>query len=217
MMLPLLIASAFGIIVFSFNIFFIDNQKKNSTAAADLLLPNFNLDATKAEAAKKPETKKTETKKPETKNTETKKTEAKKPDPIKLAVPVRGSQSQLPAVTKTEPVNQARSNNEVRPAPVREQVNTARTEPSRNTSPNNTKAQDWSIQAGAFSIESSAAKVKDKIVQLGYDARVIKTGTDKPLFRVIVTPGNSRAAPNDALKRLSSIGIDGFVVASGRP
>ena len=216
-MLPLLIASAFGIIVFSFNIFFIDNQKKNSTAAADLLLPNFNLDATKAEAAKKPETKKTETKKPETKNTETKKTEAKKPDPIKLAVPVRGSQSQLPAVTKTEPVNQARSNNEVRPAPVREQVNTARTEPSRNTSPNNIKAQDWSIQAGAFSIESSAAKVKDKIVQLGYDARVIKTGTDKPLFRVIVTPGNSRAAPNDALKRLSSIGIDGFVVASGRP
>ena len=217
-MLPLLIVSAFGIIVFSFNIFFIDYQKKNSAAAADLLLPNLNLEAAKAEAAKKPEVKKTETKKTETKKTEVKKPEVKKTDNIQLAIPVGVSQPMLPAVTKTEPVNQARSNNDVKPAPVREQNNTARIEPSRNVSPNsNIKVQEWTIQAGAFSIESSATKVKDKIVQLGYEARVIKTGTDKPLFRVMVSPGSSRSAPNDALKRLNANGIEGYIVMSGRP
>jgi len=179
-MLPLLLASAFGIIVFSLNIFITDNQKKNPQAEANSILPKLNLDAAKAEAAK---------------------SEVKKTDNTRLPVPIGGGQSQRPAI---------------KPAPAKEQVNTTRTEPPKNVSSNaNAKEQNWSIQAGAFSIESSAVKVKDKIAQLGYDARVVKTGMDKPLFRVMVSPGNSRTAPNDALKKLNSIGIEGYIV-SGR-
>ena len=62
-------------------------------------------------------------------------------------------------------------------------------------------------------MESSAAQIRDKITPLGYDVKIVKTGTDKPLFRVMVSPGNSGAASGDALKKINSIGIQAIIIS----
>jgi cell division protein FtsN len=46
---------------------------------------------------------------------------------------------------------------------------------------------------------------------------IVKTGATKPLYRIMVSPGNSGANPNDALKKLKSNGIDGYITKTERP
>ncbi|MCL1941912.1 MAG: SPOR domain-containing protein, partial [Synergistaceae bacterium] len=218
------------------------NQNKNAASAGNSAPAKLAIDAKKAEAAKveafktetvkaeavkteiaepKPAAAKTETAKTETAKTETIKTEAAKTNNAPLAVPVGGIQSQsaeiknAETVKKPETANAAKPNNESKPAAGKEQPKPVRIEPPKNTSPG-VQSQNWVIQAGAFSMESSAAQIRDKIAPLGYDVKIVKAGTDKPLYKVMVSPGNSRAAPNDALKKINSIGIEGYIIG-GRP
>jgi cell division protein FtsN len=184
-MLPLLLASTLGIVIFSFNIFFVNNkdnlisydlsreQNRNvradananlnsAASAADFVSPSINDKA---------------------------RTDVKKTSNVGTPAPVGINQAPRTLAKKTAPVSNP---------------------------PPNAKTQSWQIQAGAFSVETSAAKIKDKIIPLGYNVEIIKAGTEKPLFKVMVSVGKSGATPNDALNKIKSIGIDGYIVGAGR-
>ena len=191
-MLPFLLASALGIVLFSFNIFFVNynkNQAVNNSSAvqqsrpagADARVnPNQNRTAPIAATPALPSP---------TEPAETART---------AAVPVGGVRSQQSAEARA-PREQVAAGSGARNAPA----------------PTRAETQNWSIQAGAFSAESSAVQIKNKIEPLGYGVRIVKTEAQRPLFRVMVSPGNSRDAPGDALKKLNSIGIEGYII-SGR-
>lgn len=199
-MLPFLFASVFGIIIFGINIFFVNSNvtyavdyglsvnSQSKSARADRVNTNSGSTAPVAESKKNLKEASSDLKSP--KNYSTAKTGAQKVNNnLRETVSARRIQSQNTEVKRTG-----------------SSVNVV----------SNTKTQNWLIQAGAFSIESSAVRVKNKIASLGYGVEIIKTGTEKPLFKVVVSAGNSGAAPNDALKKLSSVGIEGYIIA-GRP
>jgi len=197
-MLPFLLASVCGIIIFGFNIFFVNNNKAYAVnnglsvkSQNKISIANANASSGLAVAAP-----------------------GQNIQQGSLASGDLSSQNkQVPA--KPEPGN---VNNVT--VPVREnnsrRVEVNKTGTSTNVLSQN-RTQNWLIQAGAFSIESSAVKIKDKIVLLGYSVEIVKSGAAKPLFRVIVSAGNSGADPNDALKKLKSNGIDGYITKAERP
>ena len=199
-MLPFLVASVFGIIIFGINIYFVNSNityavdhslstsSQNKSAQTNTPKANSGLAAPVAEQKKNIGGASSDIKSP--KSVSDAKTGAQKANNnSRETVPATGIQSQKTEVKKTGA--------------------------SANVA-SQTKTQNWLIQAGAFSIESSAVRVKNRITTLGYGVEIIKTGTEKPLFKVVVSAGNSGAAPNDALKKLSSIGIEGYIIA-GRP
>jgi cell division protein FtsN len=202
-MLPFLLASACGIIIFSFNIFFVNHnynkafavsydfssKSQNRNAMAGKVHENSGLVAPTARPRFQGRNFRSASGDLNLlQNQNTAKNEAKKNNNVAATVPA-GNQLQRAEIKKTEP--------------------------SVNVS-THAKTQNWLIQAGAFSIESSAVRIKDRIVPLGYSVEIVKTGTEKPLFKVIVSAGNSGASPNDALKKLNSVGIGGYIIA-GRP
>jgi len=182
-MLPLLLASALGIVFSGFNIIFYYNSNTNS---APIVSQNSNVrtDAAHANLRKASADVVSPRQNPDTARTATGTT-----NNVRVAVPVSRAQPQRTEVRRTEP--------------------------AVNVSPP-ARTQGWSIQAGAFTIESSAVRIKERVESMGYNARIVKSGTDKPLFRVIVSAGNSGASPDDALKRMNSAGIEGYIV-SRRP
>jgi len=184
-MLPLLLASALGIVVSGFNILI--GYKNHSVKSVPAISQNTNVRADAAHANLKSVS-------------------------FDLAFPVSN-----PIVVNTE----AGRTNNVRTNNVRTTAPTARVQPQRETVrktqpvtnvPPPARPQSWLIQAGAFSIESSAARIKERIETMGYDARIVKLETDKPVFRVLVSAGNSGASPDDALRRIKSAGIEGYIV-----
>jgi cell division protein FtsN len=201
-MLPLLLASALGIIIFSFNIFFVNYNKtdadyslliksQNKNVRTDVARMNSSVAVPIAESKyqhKDSRLASVDLASPKL-NLDKVKVETKRVNNVGAVAPAARIQSQRAEIKKTETVVHVSSR---------------------------VKTQNWLIQAGAFSIEPSAVKIKNKIVPLGYNVKIVKTGTDKPLFKVMVSAGSSGAAPNDALKKLSSIGVDGYIIA-GRP
>jgi cell division protein FtsN len=197
-MLPFLIASVFGIVIFGCNIIFVNynathaidynlsKDAQNRYAPAEGAHANSGFAAPVAEPKKSSKRASGDSSSPKILNAA--KSEAQNVNNLRVNDPARGIQSQAQA-KKTGPSVNALSH---------------------------TKTQNWLIQAGAFSIESSAVKVKNRIASLGYNVEIIKTGTEKPLFKDVVSAGNSGAASGDALRRLSSIGIDGYII-TGRP
>ena len=198
-MLPFMLASIFGIIVFGINILFVNSNvtyavehsllinSQSKSASLDKVHANTGLPPV-AEPKKNSRRVSDDLKSP--KSPSAVKTEAQKVNNnTRVNVPAAGIQPKNAEVKKT-----GSSTNVISHA----------------------KTQSWLIQAGAFSIESSAVRVKNRIASLGYGVEIIKTGTEKPLFKVVVSAGNSGAAPNDALKKLSSIGIEGYII-TGRP
>jgi len=218
-MLPFLLASACGIIIFGFNIFFV-NYNKAHAVSYGLSIKSQNNSAKVGAAhanpglvvpAAGPKFQRRDLRSASgdlglPKNTRTAKTEDRKNNNV-AAIPA-GNQPQRTEAKKTEPAPNVSAENQ----PLRTEVKKIEPAPVSPTA----GTQNWVIQAGAFSIESSAIKVKEKIVPLGYKVEILKTGTEKPLFKVMVSAGNSGATPSDALKRLKSNGIDGYITA-GRP
>ena len=240
-MFPFLLASIVGIIVFGFNILSVNNKAQaannlpvaaqnmgaqadttarmnpiSAVAAANPVSQN-ETNAASAESVPSrlnftsstdpvPRRLSVEPAKAEPVKVEPVKAEPAKIEPVK-AEPVKAEPAKTVA-TRTAAVPVGGAQTQSSPTPTREQAarDTARNTPARAT------AQNWSIQAGAFSIESSAIQIRDKITPLGYAAVITRTGTDRPLFKVMVSPGNSRDAPNEALRRLSLIGVEGFIV-----
>jgi cell division protein FtsN len=197
-MLPFLLASVFGIIISGFNIFFANNSKIYAVGKGlSIRSQNMNVRASAADVnsvltgAAAGQQSQQGNIRPASgnlispKNQIAAKTEAQKTNNVRVTVPVEDNKSQRSEVNKTETSINASSN---------------------------IKTQNWLIQAGAFSIESSAVNIKNKIVSLGYNVEIVKTGTAKPLFKVMVSAGNSKDVPNDALKKLNSIGVEGYIV-----
>jgi len=198
-MLPFLLASVFGIIIFGFNIFFVNynkayalnnsvsNNSQNRNVSAGSARVNSGLPVETVDPKRNTKPSSVDSYSQENKNAV--KTEVQQVNNnVKTAVAGR-TQTQRAPVKKESPSANALSQ---------------------------AKKQNWLIQAGAFSLEPSAVKVKNKIVSLGYGVEIIKTGTEKPLYKVVVSAGNSGAAPNDVLKKLNSVGIEGYIIA-GRP
>jgi cell division protein FtsN len=200
-MLPFLLASVFGIIIFSFNIFFINNKvhtvnsglsvKSQNKISQTSIKANSGLDNAITRLNSEQGSKTPVTRDLSSRNKQVAvKPEAQNLKNVRATVPARENNSQRVEVNKT------------------------------GTSINvlsQTKTQNWLIQAGAFSIESSAVKIKDKIALLGFGVEIVKTGAAKPLYKIMVSPGNSGSDPNDALKKLKSNGIDGYIAKAERP
>ena len=199
-MLPFLLASVCGIIIFSFNIFFVNNNKAYAVNNGILIKSQNRI----SEASVNANSGLTDT------------IQEQNSQKGSVASGNLSSQNkQVAAKPETGNVNNVRTT-----VPLREN-RTGRVEVKKNGTSINAisqaKTQNWLIQAGAFSIESSAVKIKDKIASLGFGVEIVKSGTTKPLFRVIVSAGNSGATPNDALNKLKSNGIDGFISKAERP
>ena len=213
-MFPLLLASVFVIIIFSMNILYINNE---SQAAANVLAtpkksnvkgtPNVNLSLTGSGKISNDKRKitsdKTDSALPNI-NVDVKEAKIQKA----LAVPVGGAGSNYAEVRKTDAASGVKPSRELR-------QNKPSNENNVKSVPPRAETQNWSVQAGAFSVESSAVSVKSKIEALGYNVKIVKTGTARPLFRIMVSSEESGITPNDVLKKLNSIGIDGYVI-SGR-
>ena len=200
-MLPFLLASVCGIIIFSFNIFFVNNNNKAYAVNSSLSIKlqnriseaNVNTDSGLADTI-------------QGQNSQQRNSAPRDLNSRNKQVTAKPASKNANNVKATVPAKENK--------PGRVEVN--KTGTSTNVS-SQTKTQNWLIQAGAFSIESSAVKIKDRIALLGFGVEIVKTGAAKPIFRVIVSPGNSGATPNDALNKLKSNGIDGYITKAERP